>query len=578
MVHTQTNDLFSIAASKAARIAAIALACAGCSSGGGAGDGPATPVLNAVSLSAPSQTVVAGGTVQLGATPRDQSGNSISATVTWSSSASNVAAVDASGLVTAVAAGSATITATATSGAKIVTGNIAITVTPVPVPTTVTVAAAQSSILIGATDQLTATVKDQFGNAFAATVTWSTSASTVATVNTNGLVTAVAAGTATITATAAGGGPTVTGNTVITITAPIVPALTSVSIAAPATSVVIGNTDQLTASPRDQTGAAIAATVLWSSSASGIASVNSSGLVSAIAAGVATITASATAGGVTVQNTLQITVTPVVPVLTTVTVNAPQTSIVAGNTITLTATATDQNGSLIGGTVTWSSSTPGAATVGANTGVVTGVAAGATTITATVVANGVTKTGTALITVTNPPSVLTSVTISSPSTTIVVGNTVQFTASPKDQFGNPIAAVLTWSSSAPARATISNIGLVTGVATGTTNISVSATANGVTVASSLTVVTVTASFATSASIDAQPIDAFSPASVDVAVGATVTWNFQATHNVTFAFAPGVPSDISDTPSGSAARTFTQAGTFNYQCTLHPGMTGTVIVH
>ena len=209
----------------------------------------------------------------------------------------------------------------------------------------------------------------------------------------------------------------------------------------------------------------------------------------------------------------------------------------------------------------------------------TGVAAGSATITASATAGGVTVTSNVQITITPPPPVLTSVTISAASSSVAVNGTLQFTASPKDQNGNAIAATLTWNSSVPANATISNSGLVTGVAVGTTNITVSATAGGVTVGSAPTVVTVTAStFANSATVNATAGLAFSPSSVDIAVGGIVTWIFAITHNVTFSLVTGAPSDIPDTGSGSASATFHIAGTFNYQCTIHPGMTGVVIVH
>jgi plastocyanin len=165
------------------------------------------------------------------------------------------------------------------------------------------------------------------------------------------------------------------------------------------------------------------------------------------------------------------------------------------------------------------------------------------------------------------------------SNSVAVNGTLQFTASPKDQNGNAIAATLVWNSSVPGKATISNSGLVTGVATGTTNITVSATAGGVTVGSAPTVVTVTAVvYPASASVNATAGLTFSPSSVDIAVGGVVTWNFAITHNVTFNAAAGAPANIPDTSSGSASATFTATGKFNYQCTIHAGMTGAVIVH
>ena len=72
-----------------------------------------------------------------------------------------------------------------------------------PRATTVMVSPATAELDVGETVQLTAVVRDQNSNVMAgASVTWMSGAGTVATVNASGLVTAVAAGTATITASA----------------------------------------------------------------------------------------------------------------------------------------------------------------------------------------------------------------------------------------------------------------------------------------------------------------------------------------------------------------------------------------
>ena len=72
---------------------------------------------------------------------------------------------------------------------------------------------------------------------------------------------------------------------------------------------------------------------------------------------------------------------------------------------------------------------------------------------------------------------------------------------------------------------------------------------------------------------------FSPSSVSLTRNGTVTWNNTSgvTHNVTFAGGTGAPSNIGDHSSGSNARSFGTAGTFNYSCTLHAGMNGSVVV-
>lgn len=72
---------------------------------------------------------------------------------------------------------------------------------------------------------------------------------------------------------------------------------------------------------------------------------------------------------------------------------------------------------------------------------------------------------------------------------------------------------------------------------------------------------------------------FVPSSVTITRNGTVTWNNTSgvTHNVTFAGTTGAPSNVGEHSSGSNARTFGTAGTFNYACTLHGGMNGSVVV-
>jgi len=80
-------------------------------------------------------------------------------------------------------------------------------------------------------------------------------------------------------------------------------------------------------------------------------------------------------------------------------------------------------------------------------------------------------------------------------------------------------------------------------------------------------------------VNASPADVFNPSTLTVAVGATVTWVFGSVeHNVTFnSSTPGVPTNIGNSHNKNVARTFSTAGTFAYQCTLHAGMTGSITV-
>ena len=83
----------------------------------------------------------------------------------------------------------------------------------------------------------------------------------------------------------------------------------------------------------------------------------------------------------------------------------------------------------------------------------------------------------------------------------------------------------------------------------------------------------------SATVTATAAQAFSPPTVRVATGGTITWKFESLgHNVTFDAVTGAPADITGSNSNtSIARTFAANGTFPYHCTIHPGMTGTVQV-
>ena len=207
--------------------------------------------------------------------------NATDKTVTWSSSDASVATVDATGKVTAVKAGTATITAKA--GDKSATCTVTVKAKVIPV-TSITLNKASLDLTEGETETLTATVGPD--NATDKTVTWSTSDSSVATVDASGKVTAVKAGTATITAKSGDKSATCT----VTVKARVIP-VTSITLNKASLDLMEGESETLTATvkPDDATDK----TVTWSTSDASIASVDTNGKVTAAKAGTATITAKA---------------------------------------------------------------------------------------------------------------------------------------------------------------------------------------------------------------------------------------------------------------------------------------------
>ena len=137
----------------------------------------------------------------------NRANNNVNVTYTYATSNATVARVAATGVVTAVAPGISTITVTAAgsgtgTAATTLTSAATITVTALPTGiTALTVSPANIAIATGATAQVAASVQQPSGAA-AATITYGTTAPSVATVSATGVVTGVAAGTAVITVTA----------------------------------------------------------------------------------------------------------------------------------------------------------------------------------------------------------------------------------------------------------------------------------------------------------------------------------------------------------------------------------------
>jgi uncharacterized protein YjdB len=316
---------------------------------------------------------------------------------------------------------------------------------------------------VGGTVTLTADVQVQNGASTA--VSWTSSAPNVATVGQQtGVVTAVAPGQATITATSLLNSSK-SGSVTITVNPPVVLSVTVTPSTVPALD--IGGTVTLNASVQVQGGASNAVT--WSSSAPNVATVNQTGVVTAVGAGQATITATSV---VNTSKTGSVSITVNAPQIVGVSLNSGARSIRVGENFSVTATVDARGG--LARTVTFTSSNPTAVTVSSSDGLtanVVGVAVGQATITAksTVDAN---KTATFAVTVTGTVRI-TSVTPSPLS--MQVGQQTKLTATVQADPG--ISSAVTYQTQSAAVATVATDGTVTAVATGQTGIVVTAVAD-----------------------------------------------------------------------------------------------------
>ena len=222
------------------------------------------------------------------------------------------------------------------------------------------------TVNVGSTQQLTATVSPT--NASNPAVMFSSSNTAIATVNGSGLVTPVAAGTVTITVTTVTGGFTATATGTVPIVDPI-----SVTVSPSTVNVNVTKTTQLTANVLPTTTSN--KSVTWSSSNTGVATVNSSGMVQGIANGAATITTTTVNGGFT--GTCAVTVlTPV----TGISVSPTTVLLKVGNNVQITATVIPATAS--NKTVTWQSGNNAIATVN-SAGLIRGLKRGVTSVLAT---------------------------------------------------------------------------------------------------------------------------------------------------------------------------------------------------
>jgi trimeric autotransporter adhesin len=470
-------------------------------------------VITEIDVAPTTAATPAGGQQKFTATAKISDGTTSDVTtqVTWSSSDAAVVAVSnasgSKGLATSLKPGAATITATL-DGKR---GQAQFTVSA-PALAALQVTPFTATIKVGATQAFTVTAIFTDGSTqdVTATVQWSVSDASVASISTTAMMmmgmprrataTGLAAGTATVQATYMG----LSASALLTVTAPLT--LVTIIVTPDIASVRVGQTQayEATAVYSDGTTTNVTATSSWTSSDTTVATVGSmvgmgmgmggrgggpAGTASGVAAGTVTLTGTY----MNVAGTAKLTVTA--PLLTGIEVNPPIAALVIGQSQQFQATALYDDGSrqMVTATALWSSSATNVleisdATAGGSgtpKGDAVALAAGSATVTASYLGFS----STAAVTVSAPTLVAVQVTPTNP--TLGKGASLQFQAVAlySDFSTVNVTSSASWTSSSPAVATITNTAPGRGRvnALGTGQATITATYSGISGSTALTV-------------------------------------------------------------------------------------------
>jgi len=338
---------------------------------GKSGTAAVTVTLNPVAtitLAPGSDTLGVGTDAPFSATLRDAGGLVLTnRVIAWNSSNVQVATVSSTGVVTALSPGAAVVSAVSEgrvgTAAVLVLARLASTVTLTP---------SSANIIVGTTVQLASQITDPAGNILIGRpISYSSDNTAIASVNANGLVSALTPGAVKITAFSEG--KTGTANIVVS---PL--PVAAVQITPSVATVLMGATRQLNWEALSTTGSVLPGrSITWTSGAPSVASVSTSGVVTPIAPGVALIV------GVVEGVAGFSTITVQLPAIASVTITGGVTSIAVGERVQLVATVRDNGGATLSNrVVTWTTTNENLAFV-SSTGAVVGVASGFVTITAT---------------------------------------------------------------------------------------------------------------------------------------------------------------------------------------------------
>ena len=235
-------------------------------------------------------TIQSGGQYQLSAiiTPSDASKS-----LRWTSSNPNVATVNNNGLVTGRSSGTSTITCTTTDGSNLSTS---CTITVAQLITSISM---QGSLEMNTGNTYRLSVSISPASATGKSLKWNSSNGNVATVSSDGTVTAKSPGTANITCVTTDGS-----KKSATCTVTVKQGVTGITLNKTSATIGVGNSTQLTAnvSPSNATNKS----VKWSSSNTGVATVNGNGQVTGVGVGTTTITCRSSDGNATASCTVTV--------------------------------------------------------------------------------------------------------------------------------------------------------------------------------------------------------------------------------------------------------------------------------
>ncbi len=520
-------------------------------------------------LTPASAVIAVGATIQLVASPKDELGNTIPGLPrpTFASSNQVTATVDDDGVVTGVSAGDVVITASLAAGGVTRTASATVSVTSgeraANTVTTPGLSFDPSSLVVVAGDTVTWEFSGAVHNV--TFVSRAPPGGNIPDQQTGSAVNRVFpdAGTFAYDCTIHSG---MSGE--IVVESPGSSTFTTLSVSPATPSIVLGDTVRLRATPRDQFGNAMTGLPepTFSSSDPSIGSVDPTGLVTGAGGGTAVVTASLTHQGITA--TAQATVSVTTAQSGNQTVTTPNNSfdpqsvtIAAGGTVTWQFSEAVHN-------VTFGSSGPPGGNIPDQD---PGNAVSRTFTTAGTYGYECTRhngmTGQVMVEPNDGPQTFTSLSVSPSLWAMRRGATKMLTVTPVDQNGVAMSGLPdpTFTSGNPEVAAIDTAGVVTGVAEGSTVITVSLTADGQTRTADVAI-SVVPPEAAIVIIDG---DVYEPDPVEVAPGGTVIWEVRGSaHNMTFDSAPPGGSIPATAPGNAVARTFPSAGDYDYECTLH----------